>query len=58
MNGSMLLKIHDGRVAAFLNCDSHEQQKVLEPILLEIRRVVEEALGSVKAGELAATFGD
>jgi len=52
MNGSILLKIRDGWVEIFLNCDSYKQEAVLSPIVDEIRRVVEEALASVASTEL------
>ena len=58
MNGSILVKIQDGRVEAFLNCDTHEVQKAFAPVLCEIRRVVEEGLELVKTDELIASVND
>lgn len=57
MNGSILVTIRDGRVEIFLNC-THEEEEALEPIVLEIRGVVEEGLESVGAEELAVSLND
>ena len=54
MNGSILVKIQDGRVEAFLNCDTHKDQEALAPFLCEIRCLVEEHLESVGAEGLLA----
>jgi len=54
MNGSILVKIQGGRVEVFLNC-THEEEEALEPIMSEIRRVVEEGLELVEADELIAS---
>ena len=48
VNGSILVRIHDGRVEVFLNCDTYEEQEALEPVVVDIRRMVEEALASVE----------
>ena len=48
MNGSILAKIQDGELELSLLCDTHEEQEALEPIVSEIRRVVEEALLEVE----------
>ena len=58
MKATILITITDGQVRCELGCDTHGAQEVLEPILSEIRRVVEEALESVEADELAATLKD
>ncbi len=58
MNGSILVKIQDGRVEAFLNCDTHEVQKAFAPVLCEIRCLVEERLESVGVEGLLACVND
>ena len=58
MNGSILAKIQDGELELSLLCDTLEEQEALEPIMVEIRRVMEEALESVGAEGLVACVRD
>ena len=44
MNGSILVTIQDGEPKLSIFCDTYEEQEALEPIVSEIRRVVEERL--------------
>jgi len=44
MNGTILVKFKNGELELSLLCDTHEEQEALEPVLSEIRRVVEEGL--------------
>ena len=58
MKATILVTIINDQVRCHLNCDTEETQEALEPILPEIRRVVEGALESVEAGDLATTLKD
>jgi hypothetical protein len=55
MKATILITITDGQVRCHLNCGTYEAQEALEPILLEIRRVVGQALESVEADELVVS---
>ena len=56
MKATILINIADNQVRCHLDCDTREKQEVLEPILPKIRRVVEEALSSIEAGELVVSM--
>lgn len=58
MRTTILVTITDGQVRCHLNCDTEGAQEALEPILSEIRRVVEGALESVETGELVTSTKD
>lgn len=58
MKATILVNIDGNQVGLILNCGTYEAQKALEPILPEIRRVVEEVLESVETGELVTSTKD
>ena len=52
MNGTILVKFENGELELSLLCDTLEEQETLEPIVSEIRRVVETSLELVGVEEL------